>query len=159
MNEHIRGVSQDDVAAMVDLSERQRRIDEARYGLRFYRKAADSREKQTPFFAELLTREQVIALVHEQEGVIDGFIIGMLVEAPPVYDPGGRTCLVDDFVVLPPEAWGEVGPELLREVNQRARELGAVQTVAVCRRLDEAKRAALTGQGLTLVSEWYVSGL
>jgi len=80
----------------------------------------------------------------------------MLIPAPPVYDPGGLTCLVDDFVVREPEAWDQVGASLLRAVNQLARERGAVQTVVVCRRLDEAKRATLADQGLTVVSEWSV---
>jgi DNA-binding transcriptional LysR family regulator len=159
VSERVRGARQDDVAAMVELSERQRQIDEARFGLRFYRKAADSHEKRTSFFASLLTREQVIVLVHERDGAIDGFAIGMVVDAPPVYDPGGLTCLVDDFVVLPAEEWATTGPAIPQEVNRLARERGAVQTVVVCRRLDEAKRAALTGQGLTLVSEWYVGEL
>ena len=103
MRTYIRPAHSEDVPAMVDLSEQQRRIDEKRYQLRFYRKAADSREKQLPYFESLLARERVIVLVSERDGVIDGFIIGMLLEAPPAYDPGGLTWLIDDFVVQRPE--------------------------------------------------------
>lgn len=71
-----------DVSAMVDLSEQQRRVDEEGYQLRFYRKAADAREKQLPYFKSLLAREDVIALVSEHDGGIDGFIIGMVIDAP-----------------------------------------------------------------------------
>ncbi len=153
----IRFAEVEDVSAMVDLSEQQRRIDEERYQLRFYRKAADSREKQLPYFKSLLAGERVIALVSEHNGRIDGFIIGMVINAPPVYDPGGFTCLVDDFVVQRPEDWPTIGVALLGEVNQHAKNRGAVQTVVVCRRLDETKRAALASLGLTVVSEWSVA--
>ncbi len=78
---------------------------------------------------------------------------------PPVYDPGGFTCLVDDFVVQRPEDWPTIGASLLHKVNQHAKDQGAVQTVVVCRRLDEAKRAALASLGLTVVSEWSVAEL
>lgn len=155
----IRFARAEDVPAMVDLSEQQRLIDEVRYQLRFYRKAADSRERQIPFFESQLTREHVIALVAENDGAITGFLIGMIIEAPPVYDPGGLTCLVDDFVAYPPEEWATVGVSLLNAVNQHAKEQGAVQTVVVCRRLDEAKRAVLVSSELTVASEWYVAEL
>jgi hypothetical protein len=152
----VRLAQAEDVSAMVELSEQQRQIDEERYRLKFYHKATDSREKQLPYFQRQLAEERVIALVHEQSGSIDGFIIGMLIEAPPVYDPGGLTCLVDDFVVQQPEAWPHVGASLLRQVNHLAKEQGAVQTVVICRRLDEAKRTTLASLGLTVVSEWSV---
>jgi len=80
----------------------------------------------------------------------------MLIPALPVYDPGDLTCLVDDFVVREPEAWPQAGASLLREVNRLAKERGAVQTVVVCRRLDEAKRTTLANEKLTVVSEWSV---
>ena len=75
----------------------------------FWRKAADSREKQTPHFERIVGSERVIALVHEQAGTVDGFVIATLVEAPPVYDPGGLTCLIDDFVVADPQEWETSG--------------------------------------------------
>ncbi len=78
----IRFAEAEPVSAMADLAEQQRRIDEERYQLRFYRKAADSREKQLPYFESLLARERVIALVSEHNGGIDGFVIGMLSDAP-----------------------------------------------------------------------------
>jgi hypothetical protein len=43
-----------------------------------------------------------------------GFLIATLIPAPPVYDPGGRTCLIDDFVVIPAANWLTTGVELLR---------------------------------------------
>jgi GNAT superfamily N-acetyltransferase len=153
----IRRAEARDVAAMVELSERKR-LEYQSYEPRFWRKAADSREKQTPHFERVLSGEQAIAFVHEGQGEVDGFIVGVLVEAPPVYDPGGLTCLVDDFVV-DAQDWDTVGAALLAAVEREAGLRGAVQTVVVCGHRDEAKRAALAGERFSLTSEWYTRGI
>jgi hypothetical protein len=149
----IRRAEAGDVPVMVALSEKKR-LEYQAYEPRFWRKAADSREKQTPFFERLLTGDRTIALIHEREGVVDAFIIGTLMEAPPVYDPGGLTCMVDDFVV-DAEEWGTTGAALLAAVERTAGQRGAVQTVVVCGHRDEAKRAMLSGERFSLASEWY----
>jgi hypothetical protein len=41
---------------------------------------------------------------------VQGFVIARLVPSPPVYEPGGTTCLVDDFTVADVQMWPEVGP-------------------------------------------------
>src|SRR5579862_4336076 len=96
-----------DVPAMVALSE-QKRLQYQEYQPTFWRVAADAREKQTSFFERLVGSEHAIILVHEREGAVDGFVIATLVDAPPVYDPGGRTCMIDDFVVAS-EEWTTTG--------------------------------------------------
>jgi|SRR5947209_13355041 len=151
----IRHARREDAPAMVDLSERKR-IEYQGYQPRFWRKAADSRAKQLPFFERLIESDRVIALVHEEAGSIDGFVIASLMDAPPVYDPGGQTCLIDDFAVGAASDWATVGKELLAAAAQSARERGAVQTVVVCGHRDEPKRSMLAEGGFSLASEWYV---
>lgn len=158
MSGAIRNAQLADVPHMVDLSE-QKRITYERYRPTFHRKAADSRERQIPFFERLIGGERIIALVYEEGQAIDGFIIGTLVEAPPVYDPGGLTCIVDDFVVARPEDWSTIGAALLGEVSSRAKARGAVQTAVVCGHQDEPKRAILAGLGYAIASEWYVANV
>lgn len=68
----------------------------------FWRKAQNAEEQQGPFFKALIAQENVITLVEKSEGAIRGFIIATLVGSPPVYDPGGLTCLIDDFTVASP---------------------------------------------------------
>jgi GNAT superfamily N-acetyltransferase len=131
----IRSARREDAPAMVDLSE-QKRFEYEQYQPRFWRKAAGSREKQLPFFERLIESDRVIALVLEGLGGIDGFVIASLTEAPPVYDPGGSTCLIDDFVVRRPGDWETVGKELLAAADREARKRGAMQTVVVCGRQD-----------------------
>jgi hypothetical protein len=83
-------------------------------------------------------------------------VIAELRPAPPVYDPGELTALVDDFVVADPEDWPTMGQALLDEALRRATTRGAVQSVVVCGHRDEPKRAWLRDSGHSLASEWYV---
>ena len=151
----VRRAQLSDVPSMVDLSEQKRREYQA-YQPQFWRKAPDSREKQLPFFERLIESDQVIALVHEHSGTIDGFVIASVVGAPPVYDPGGKTCLIDDFVVAAAADWTTVGEALLATANQEAKACGAVQTVVVCGHQDGPKRTMLAEGGFSIASEWYV---
>jgi GNAT superfamily N-acetyltransferase len=151
----IRSARVEDAPAIVDLSERKRR-EYQDYQPRFWRKAADSREKQLPFIERLIESDLVIALVHEEQGRIDGFVIASLVEAPPVYDPGGPTCMIDDFAVGDPKDWPDVGQALLAAARRAAQERGAAQTVVVCGHRDDPKRRMLAADGFSLASEWYV---
>src|SRR5260370_8282279 len=119
----IRTAEPADVPRMVDLSE-QKRIQYQSYQPQFWRKAADSREKQLVHFERVIGSERVIALVHEEAGPIDGFVIATLLEAPLVYDPGGLTCLIDDFVVAGERDWQTVGAELIAEAARAAKAPG-----------------------------------
>jgi GNAT superfamily N-acetyltransferase len=158
MDGRIRNAEPGDVPRLVELSE-QKRIEYERYQPTFWRKAADSREKQTPFLAHQIRRENVIALVHDLGAEIDGFVIATLMPAPPVYDPGGLTCLIDDFAVAEGSAWQSIGAALLHEVRREAAARGAVQAVVVCGHRDVPKREMLAGSGFTIASEWYATEL
>lgn len=151
----IRKATQQDVPTMVELAE-QRRIQYQQYQPTFWRKAADSREKHTPFLSKLVQDERVVALVSERNGVVDGFLIATLVPAPPVYDTGGMTCSIDDFWVADGLDWKQSGKALLDEAMREMKARGAVQTVVVCAHLDESKRVMLAEEGFTIASEWYV---
>ena len=158
MTDMIRAARTDDITAMVELSERKREQYE-RFQPVFWRKAADSRERHTTYLAGLLARGQHLALVAEAAGVLDGFLIAELRPAPPVCDPGGLTCLVDDFVLADEARWDDIGSALLRRVGEEARARGAVQLVVVCAHLDAPKRAMLASAGFSVASEWHVRPL
>src|ERR1700676_5053020 len=98
MADGVRKASHDDVACMVELAA-QKRTEYQSYQPVFWRRAADAKAKHKRFFEYLMGRDNVIMLVHDDGGTIDGFVIASLVPAPPVYDPGGATCLIDDFTV------------------------------------------------------------
>ena len=157
-NAAIRPASPRDVPAMVALAERKR-IEQAREQPIFWRKAADSAEKHTTYLQNLLQRDGVFALVHDAAGVLDGFIIGVRLDAPPVCDPGGPTCLIDDFTVADPALWPGVGRALLDAAREEARGRGMVCMQVICGHYDAPKRAMLTAAGFPVVSEWWVHPL
>ena len=107
----------------------------------------------------MIEDDAVITLVADTRGTIGGVVIGTIVAAPPVYDPGGPTCVIDDFVVAVPAQWPTVGVDLLGAIQRTARERGAAQVVVVCGKLGGAKRAALAQGGLSIASEWWVAPL
>jgi hypothetical protein len=151
----IRPADAEDLEAVLELAETQRR-EYAAYQPVFWRPARQARAEQRHYLAGLLRNEDVLARVAINNGVVVGFIVGRLTAAPPVYDPGGTTCLVDDFAVAEPELWHTVGMELLGAVRDAAREQNAVQVVVITAHLDAAKRAALGAGGLSIASEWWV---
>src|SRR5207245_8597168 len=112
--------------------------------------------KQELYFQRLLPRNEVIALVAEAENTFVGFVIGTITLAPPVYNPGGPVCMIDDFAVANPQEWDSVGAALLTALEREAKARGAVLSVVVCARRDQAKRAVLQKAELTVASEWHV---
>ena len=153
---NIRVATIDDVSKMVELSD-SKRTQYAEYSPVFWRKAEGASETQALFFKAQLEKENNIVLVAEASGRIEGFVIATVHSAPPVYDPGGQVCSVDDFVVSAPEQWQTVGVALLAEVKSQAKARGAVLSIAVCGHLDEPKRDMLRTSGFSIASEWYVN--
>lgn len=101
-------------------------------------------------------REDRIVLVCEREKELLGYAIAAIVPSPPVYDPGGATCLVVESLMAQPEEWAHAGKLLLRQVEETAMQQGAVQLVVICSQEDTAKQEALEALGLGAASEWYV---
>lgn len=150
----IRWAQADDVPAMVALSERYRR-QLATYEPVFWRPASDAVEAQTRYFLSVLPRPEVLALVYRAVDGLAGFVIATLQPAPPVYDPGGLTCLIDDFCVEEERYWPKAGAALLQEAMRCAKERGAVQVVVICPHRDQAKLTLLSAEGLSVASEWH----
>jgi GNAT superfamily N-acetyltransferase len=142
----------DAIAAMASARRRQY----AEYQPVFWAPAPKAEELHKPYLAKLIGEEKVISLVAEDAGIVTGFVIAMIVGAPGVYDPGGATGQIDDFVVAPGR-WDSTGRDLLAAVLQRAADRGAVQAVVVTAHLDADKREALRASGLSIASEWWVT--
>ncbi len=152
----IRPATTDDISRMVELSDLSR-TRYAHYSPVFWRKAQGASEKQSLFFQAQLARDNIIILVSEEASGTEGFVIASLVDAPPVYDPGGKVCMVDDFMVSAPALWPTVGRALLTEATAQAKARGAVLSVVVCGHQDEPKRAMLNASGAAIASEWYTN--
>jgi GNAT superfamily N-acetyltransferase len=148
-----------DLEQMVKLADHARREYE-RYAPVFQRPAADAMDVHRPWLSHLVENPDVGTFVHEDaDGDVDGFAVITTLPAPPVYDPGGLSSLIDDFVVSTPEKWVTAGATLLSAATAWARERGAVQVVVVSGPHDEAKRAVLQDAGLYVASEWFTAPL
>jgi GNAT superfamily N-acetyltransferase len=150
----IRKAELSDIPQMVNLADRER-TQRAIREPEFFRKASNGSDAQAKWLQVQLPDSRTIALCSEAAGKLTGFVIAVLTPAPPVYDPGGLTALIHDFVVDDPEQWTTVGIELIDEVSAQVKAKGAVQMVVVCTLADETKRAFLAKLGTRVVSEWH----
>lgn len=133
-----------------------RRQDYAKYQPQFWRPAADAVDRQRDFFASLLDDAETFVVVAREGSSIRGFAVARLVAAPPVYDPGGPSCVVDDFAVADPAEWPTAGPALLDAIRDWAADHGATQIIVVTAMLDGLKRKQLEAAQLSPASEWWV---
>ena len=155
---HIRRATEADIPNMVAMAE-AKRVEYEGYSPVFWRKAPDSSPKQERYLQSLLASPDIMAFVAYVGDHLAGFVIGALTTAPPVYNPGGPVCIVDDFTVAPPEEWRLVGGALLATVAREAQARGAVLLVVVCAQRDQTKRTLLQETGGSVASEWYVTPL
>jgi N-acetylglutamate synthase-like GNAT family acetyltransferase len=151
----IRQASPDDVNQITLLASQKRRQYE-KYQPLFHKESPAAVGLHGAFLRDSLSKENTVVWVSETVGRLDGFIIGILVNAPPVYTPGGKICLVDDFMVESPSLWATIGRELLARVMASAKERGAVLANVVCGPLDLAKRDFLSEGGFSVASEWHI---
>lgn len=147
--------SQADLEQILQLAA-ARREKYSQYQPQFWRPAADAVALQRPYFASLIEDDKCLVVVTREDSDVRGFAIARTAGAPPVYDPGGLSCDVDDFAVADPEQWPVVGPLLLDAVRAWGSDRGATQLIVVVAQLDEAKRAVLKTAQLTTASEWWV---
>lgn len=154
----VRNAQKSDVTAIVALSE-EKRLTYQNYQPLFWKKAENSQEMQAPFLERQIEDERFISLVHEEDGIVNGFLIAAVVPSPPVYNPGGLTGSIDDFWVEQGKDWEGAGLALLNAAIAKIKQRGAVQLVVVCGHQDQPKRAMLQAHGYTISSEWYVTAI
>ena len=157
-NSRIRTAENCDLEEILNLAN-AKRLEYEIYQPVFWRVAPDAIAQHSDYLASQIADEKVITLVATSESKVVGFVIGRLVPVPPVYNPGGLTCSIDDFVVNESHLWETVGADLLHQVRKAALSRGAAQVVVVCGHLDEPKRKALENSSLTIASEWWVAPL
>ena len=156
----IRDARLSDVPAIAVLAQ-EKRLQYAKYQPQFWNVASHAERVHRPWLEALVCDESVVSLVAEHDGAsgVCGFLFAAVGSTPPVYDAGGDTATIDDFVVSPPDAWMTVGTALLDAGKAQLREQGVAQIVVVCGQRDGPKRRALADAGLSVASEWYVGDL
>lgn len=154
----IRKAFESDLDAIADLAEKKR-IQYERYQPVFHRRASNALSDHKAFLKTLLAKENTVLLVAEQEGQVLGFVYAALVTAPQVYDPQGKICFIDDFMVKDPSLWSSVGRDLAKAAFDQCKSQGAVLANIVCGPKDAPKRALLNELGFDVASEWQVRSL
>ncbi len=149
-----------DIDAMVLLS-KAKRLAYEKVQPQFWRYAGEEGDNtQRQWFKELLEEEKHVMFTAESDTKeILGFVIGKLMPAPEVYNPGGLTLMIDDFCVTSENLWQSVGAKLIEETKVAAKAKGATQILVVCGAHDYPKRKFLSGQNLSIASEWFVGGI
>jgi predicted acetyltransferase len=149
-----------DIDAMVSLSKAKRKLYEKAQP-QFWRYAGEEGDKaQEKWFKELLEDKNHLMFTAESDvKEIFGFIIGRLMPAPEVYNPGGLTLMIDDFCVKSKNLWQSVGASLIEAVKAAPKARGATQILVVCGASDHPKCKFLKDQSLSIASEWFVGGI
>lgn len=154
----INSATTDDIAQMMKLSLEKRLQYEKAQPL-FWKKADDSEAVQTNYFLDLLKNTNFMLLTAKHDKIMFGFIIGHIVSAPSVYNPGGLTCMVDDFCINNETSWQSTGALLLDALKIQAKKLHAIQIVIVSGDHDKNKKDFLQKAELAIVSNWYQGSL
>lgn len=149
-----------DISAMASLS-KAKRLAYEKAQPQFWRYAGEEGDKaQEKWFKERLEdKNYVIFTAESNTQEILGFVIGKLMPAPEVYNPGGLTLMIDDFCVQSENLLQSVGHELIEEIKAAAKFKGATQILVVCGAEDLPKRKFLNEQNLQVASEWFVGGI
>ncbi len=147
--------TKNDIVSMVGLSY-QKRKDYEQAQPQFWKYAEGAEESQAEWFNELLEHKDYILLVAKENSKVIGFIIGRLVKAPEVYNPGGLTLMIDDFCC---DDWINVGKQLMSKIAEIAKEKNAVQFCVVAGNHDLEKCDFLEEFGLSPASRWYVGSI
>jgi GNAT superfamily N-acetyltransferase len=111
------------------------------------------------FFAHQLGQPNVIARVAENGGQMLGFAIGVIQDAPPVFSPGGKSVLIDDFAVSEGPQADAAASGLLDAVISEARARGAVQIIAIAAARDARAVRWLESKKLHVASQWWTRTL
>lgn len=154
----IRRAKTTDVRAAVELVEHSRRQHQ-KYQPTLWHKAAHSAAATETFFTRLLTEPDTFFLVATEGSELQGFLIAAKFPAPPAYDPGGDTYLIDDFCVLEPRLWLTIGEALLSHASTLIHEHGGAQIVVISADRDLAKTEMLRRSDLTIASNWWTKPL
>jgi GNAT superfamily N-acetyltransferase len=85
--------------------------------------------------------------------------MGVLQDPPPVYAPGGKTLLVDDFAVVEGAEGDTAASALLDAVISEARARGAVQMIVVAAARDARATRWLEEKKLRVASQWWTRTL
>ncbi len=122
------------------------------HGMQLVWKETPSIEGYRRRFAE----SDLLCLVTEGGPGLVGYALAKPgVPSPPVYDPGGTTCFVDELELAPGGDPAGVAERLLGALEVAARQAGDVQLLVTCGRSERVKRDQLDARRYRWPADWY----
>jgi len=154
----IRNATVKDVPAMTQLIARKRTVLESFEPVMW--RPSEAAAQMTPaFFTHQLTQPNAVVRIAESGGRFLGFIIAAIQDAPPVFAPGGKTVIVDDFAVDEDAEADEAASSLLEAVMSEGRARGAVQIIVIAAARDARAARWLEARKLHVASQWWTRTL
>ena len=154
MTVSVRPAVPSDVPAMVALITEERKDLAVRQPV-FWRPAKEAPAATKEYFQYLLRLQTTFGFVAQEADILVGFVIGYDMSPPPVYDPGGATVMIDDWVVPSRKDRGCVLEALYLAVERAARNAGARQVVCVAATHDEDKQEFLKAHNHAATATWW----
>lgn len=147
-----------DIGGMVALIEaRRERL--ARYQPVMWARAPHAADASSGWYTILLSQPDTIAMVAHDEAGLAGMAIALLQSPPPVYQPGGPVCFLDDFASVEGPRGDRAALVLLDAITAEGRRRGAALMIAVAAAADETLAGLLRLRGLAPASQWWAKPL
>jgi len=123
----------------------------------FWKPASNANEVQYEYFTGLIKEKSTLGYVFKRGKSIEGFIIGEIYPANPLYKKV-HLCKVDDYTVRD-EQWETVGKQLLMALQYDALAKGADYLYIVSGYHHIAKMKLLSELGLKKVSDTWTGAI
>mgnify|MGYP001799395727 CR=1 FL=1 len=149
----VRKARSEDINQIVELLE-TRRSELETWAPKFWKKSPKSAAISSAFFKTLLEDPNVTVLVAQDEAAIVGCLQYRPTFVPPVYEPGGTTWMVDDFVVSAND-WDGVGKAMLSELEARTIDETDGQLIFPVPKKDDAASGFFETAGLMPTTVWW----
>jgi GNAT superfamily N-acetyltransferase len=158
MNINVRAIISSDVDRMTVLVAEKRLLLEQLEPV-MWRARENSSDHAGAFLRHVIAQPQALAFVAEDGDRFLGFIIGILQDAPPLYDPGGKSVTVDDFAVVDGTEGDAAASALLDAVMGEGRARGAVQIIVVAAANDARETGWCKNKKLHVASQMWTTVL
>lgn len=125
----------------------------------FWNESKDAENLQKIYFASMMAENKAlffIAMDQENNKPI-GIIMAREYQAPPVYNSGRVTYIIDDYYVTSPKLWNSVGKDLLSSMQSYLESNGVTQIIVITANADTKKTQAMKSlSSYKPLSTWYV---
>jgi len=151
----IRAATKDDLDIIVAISQ-ERRSKLAKAQPIFWKPSKEASTLTPLFFEFLINTEEVLTIVHTHPdtGMVNGFLFAKEEPVPPIYDPGGKAYVIDDFALLNDTLWETAGQALLAEAESWCKAQGGAMMILVTPTCEPIRHDQAQSIGYSTVTQW-----